>query len=95
MATDFSRLQWTPGFADGQGITDTDMCVFVCMFVHMCVHSFRRSYSRFGAYPNCMHIKLFVKNSLWEKKEKEKKAMARMGTDVGASVFDAGLLAGG
>jgi hypothetical protein len=40
-----------------QRITDTDICIFV----HICVHSFRRCYTRFGAYPNYTHIKIFVK----------------------------------
>jgi hypothetical protein len=61
ITTDFYELQWSPKFTDNQRITYTDIYIFVCMFVHICVHSFRRCYIQFGAYPNYIHIKMFVK----------------------------------
>jgi hypothetical protein len=50
---------------DNQRITDTDtsICTFVSIFVHICVHSLRRCYTRFGAYPNYIHIKMFMKTT--------------------------------
>jgi hypothetical protein len=43
--------------------TDTDTCIFVCIFVHICVNSFHRCYTRFGAHPNYIHIKIVVKTT--------------------------------
>jgi hypothetical protein len=37
------------------------MCV--CKFVHICVHSFRRWYTRFGAYPKYVHINTFMETT--------------------------------
>jgi hypothetical protein len=45
--------------------------VFVCIFVHICVYSFHMCYTRFGAYPNHMHIQIIVKNNLLKKKGKK------------------------
>jgi hypothetical protein len=49
------------------------VCIFVCIFVHTCFHFFRRCYTRFGAYPDHMHITVNVKKQLVEKKIKRKK----------------------
>jgi hypothetical protein len=87
----FSKLQYTPKFADSQRITDTDISIYVCIFVHICVHFFRRCYTRFGAYPNCKHIKIIVKKTCWKKKRK--KIPAQTGTNVRAHIFNAGLVA--
>jgi hypothetical protein len=38
-------------------------------------------YTRFGAYPNCTHIKIIVKNNLWEKRKGKKKKEKENGTD--------------
>jgi hypothetical protein len=48
-----------------------------------------------GAYPNCTHIKIIVRNNFWEnkkRKRKEKKA-AQIGTNLRARIYNAGLLA--
>jgi hypothetical protein len=85
-----SFLNYNRYFADNQRITDTDICIFVCIFVHTCVHSFRRYYTRFGVYPNHIHITIIVKNNLLKKK---KNTTAQIGTNVRARGFNAGLLA--
>jgi hypothetical protein len=54
--------------------------------------SFRRCYTRFGAYSNCTHIKIIVKKHLGGKK-KRKTQHHRLGTNFRACVFNAGLLA--
>jgi hypothetical protein len=57
--------------------------------MHMCsymLHSFRRCYTRFGAYPNYTYIKIFARTTYY-------KAAAQIGTNVMARVFNAGLLA--
>jgi hypothetical protein len=90
--SDFSKLQQTPKFTDNQRITDIDICIFV----HICIHSFHRRYTRFGAYPNCTHIKIFVKKEKIVRgggEEGKNKVPAQIGTNVGARGFNAGLLA--
>jgi hypothetical protein len=47
--------------------------LFVCIFVHICVYSFHMCYTRFGAYPNYMRIRIIVKKQLIGKKEKRKR----------------------
>jgi hypothetical protein len=55
--SDFSKLQYTPKFADNQRITDTDLHIFVCIFVHIRTYSFHMFYTKFGAYLNHMYTK--------------------------------------
>jgi hypothetical protein len=59
VTSDFSKLQQTPKSTDNQRIADTHMCISV----HIFVYSFRRCYTQFCAYPNYMHIKIFVKTT--------------------------------
>jgi hypothetical protein len=59
ITSDFCRLQYIPEFIDNHRITDSDICIFV----HICVHSFRGCFTRFGTFPNYIHIKVFVKTT--------------------------------
>jgi hypothetical protein len=50
-------------------------------------------YIRFGAYPNCTHIKIIVKTTCGKKKrERKKENPAQIGTKVRARIFNARLL---
>jgi hypothetical protein len=49
------------------------MCIFVRIFVHICVHSFCRCHARFGAYPNYIGLKCFVKTCCKCFKKKNRK----------------------
>jgi hypothetical protein len=80
-----------------------DICIFVCIFVHICVYSLHMCYTRFGAYPNRMHITILVivKKTCWkkrkvktrEKKQKRKSQQHRLETNVRIRAFNVGLLA--
>jgi hypothetical protein len=72
----FYKLQWTPKFTNNQGITVTDICIFVNVFVHVCIRSFCRCYIRFGAYPNYV-VKNCCKKNLFSKKKKEEEKQHR------------------
>jgi hypothetical protein len=87
ITTDFYKLQWIPKFTDNERITGTDICIFVSIFVHICVNFFRRCYTRFGAYPNYIHMKMFVKTTC-----KSLEKTAQIGTNVRARVFNVRLL---
>jgi hypothetical protein len=57
------------------------------------IHSFRRCYTRFGAYPNYIQIKMFVKTTCKGFQRKRKKENSTDRASVRARVFNAGLLA--
>jgi hypothetical protein len=95
ITTDFYKVRWTPKFTDNKRFTDTDMCIFVNIFGYICTHSFHKCYTRFGAYPNYIHIKMFIKTTCkcFQRKRKRRKKTAEIGTNVRARIFNAGLLA--
>jgi hypothetical protein len=64
-----SKLQQTPKFTDNQRTIDTDICIFV----HIWVYSFHMRYTRFGAYPNRIHITIIIKTDLLKKLKQNKR----------------------
>jgi hypothetical protein len=77
-------------------IKESQIQIYVSIFLHICIDYFRRCYTQFGAYPNYIQIKMFVKtiHKCFQRKRKERiKKTAQIGTIVRARVFNAGLLA--
>jgi hypothetical protein len=66
--------------------------VFVSIYVHICINFFHRCYIWFGAYPNYIHIQMFVKATYVFKEKEKRKEKHQIGTNVRARVFNAGLL---